>query len=128
MLFISPSGASLVFPGHFRVVTISVRSHDMFVFFFFFFSSRRRHTRFDCDWSSDVCSSDLERMTLLAREMGLAILSEEGTPGLMRRIADPVWFQAFGCVLGFDWHSSGLTRSEERRVGKECRSRWSPYH
>src|SRR2546427_10307209 len=30
-----------------------------FLFFFFFFSSRRRHTRFDCDWSSDVCSSDL---------------------------------------------------------------------
>src|SRR6266567_3997907 len=29
-------------------------------FIFFFFSSRRRHTRFDCDWSSDVCSSDLE--------------------------------------------------------------------
>src|SRR2546430_2578637 len=29
------------------------------LFFFFFFSSRRRHTRFDCDWSSDVCSSDL---------------------------------------------------------------------
>ena len=50
-----------------------------------------------------------ERMTLLAREMGLAVLSEEGTPGLMRRIADPVWFQALGCVLGFDWHSSGLT-------------------
>src|SRR2546430_6864405 len=50
-----------------------------------------------------------EGMTLLAREMGFAILSEEGTPGLLRRIADPVWFQAFGCVLGFDWHSSGLT-------------------
>src|SRR5256886_3847333 len=32
--------------------------------FFFFFSSRRRHTRFDCDWSSDVCSSDLVRVTL----------------------------------------------------------------
>src|SRR5688572_31637546 len=32
----------------------------MVYFFFFFFSSRRRHTRFDCDWSSDVCSSDLE--------------------------------------------------------------------
>src|SRR2546430_1863701 len=31
-----------------------------FCFFFFFFSSRRRHTRFDCDWSSDVCSSDLQ--------------------------------------------------------------------
>src|SRR5256886_4983776 len=31
------------------------------MFYFFFFSSRRRHTRFDCDWSSDVCSSDLGR-------------------------------------------------------------------
>src|SRR2546430_8335659 len=31
----------------------------MLIFVFFFFSSRRRHTRFDCDWSSDVCSSDL---------------------------------------------------------------------
>src|SRR2546430_9196729 len=38
--------------------------------FFFFFSSRRRHTRFDCDWSSDVCSSDLESetsMSMIAR-------------------------------------------------------------
>src|SRR5439155_5724997 len=50
-----------------------------------------------------------DRMTLLAREMSLAILEEEGTGGLMRRLADPVWFQAFGCLLGFDWHSSGLT-------------------
>src|SRR5688572_31478476 len=33
---------------------------SIYLFFFFFFSSRRRHTRFDCDWSSDVCSSDLE--------------------------------------------------------------------
>src|SRR2546427_6439158 len=33
--------------------------HDVWYLFFFFFSSRRRHTRFDCDWSSDVCSSDL---------------------------------------------------------------------
>src|SRR2546430_4390531 len=31
--------------------------------FFFFFSSRRRHTRFDCDWSSDVCSSDLTNLS-----------------------------------------------------------------
>src|SRR2546430_12798488 len=35
-------------------------SQEIFCAFFFFFSSRRRHTRFDCDWSSDVCSSDLE--------------------------------------------------------------------
>src|SRR2546430_5236938 len=38
------------------------------VLFFFFFSSRRRHTRFDCDWSSDVCSSDLHRLDALARD------------------------------------------------------------
>src|SRR6266478_4710492 len=37
------------------------------MFFFFFFSSRRRHTRFDCDWSSDVCSSDLIRLRAAAR-------------------------------------------------------------
>src|SRR6266567_6650138 len=36
------------------------------IYFFFFFSSRRRHTRFDCDWSSDVCSSDLTGLTNLA--------------------------------------------------------------
>src|SRR2546430_13351206 len=35
---------------------------DSELFGFFFFSSRRRHTRFDCDWSSDVCSSDLKRI------------------------------------------------------------------
>ena len=45
----------------------------------------------------------------LAREMALAILTDEGVGGLLQRLADPVWFQAFGCVLGFDWHSSGLT-------------------
>jgi uncharacterized protein len=50
-----------------------------------------------------------ERMVLLAREMALAILASEGSAGVLRRLADPVWFQAFGCVLGFDWHSSGVT-------------------
>ena len=50
-----------------------------------------------------------ERMTALAREMTLAIVAEEGAIGLLRRMSDPFWFQAFGCVLGFDWHSSGVT-------------------
>jgi hypothetical protein len=50
-----------------------------------------------------------ERMTALAREISLAVLTEEGAPGLLLRLSDPVWFQAFGCVLGFDWHSSGVT-------------------
>ena len=49
------------------------------------------------------------RMKLLAREMSLAIVSEEGPTGLLRRVSDPFWFQAFGSVLGFDWHSSGIT-------------------
>src|SRR5690242_21578671 len=39
----------------------------VFFFFFFFFSSRRRHTRLTCDWSSDVCSSDLPRSARLRR-------------------------------------------------------------
>src|SRR6266478_9886042 len=42
--------------------------------FFFFFSSRRRHTRFDCDWSSDVCSSDLVPHRLLGGEFAVAVL------------------------------------------------------
>src|SRR2546430_6999915 len=46
----------------------------IFFIFFFFFSSRRRHTRFDCDWSSDVCSSDLQpprgEQTRLERDPG----------------------------------------------------------
>src|SRR5438876_10772509 len=66
----------------------------------FFFSSRRRHTRWTGDWSSDVCSSDL---------------STE------REWRDREASRVIGRVL------LGL-RSEERRVGKECRSLWSPYH
>lgn len=50
-----------------------------------------------------------QRMTLLAREITLAVATEFGVPEMLRRLADPFWFQSFGCVLGFDWHSSGLT-------------------
>src|SRR5688572_33421924 len=92
---------------------------------FFFFSSRRRHTRFDCDWSSDVCSSDLP-----------------GRPRMLTQLLDHYGYLAVlvGTVLegetililgGFAAHQGYLHlpfRSEERRVGKECRSRWSPYH
>lgn len=48
-------------------------------------------------------------MVKLGREISLAIISEYGTLELMRRLSDPYWFQAFGCVLGYDWHSSGVT-------------------
>src|SRR2546430_9093751 len=97
----------------------------------FFFSSRRRHTRFDCDWSSDVCSSDL-----------LAQLLAVG--GILTVIIDPhapialswlwvVFMVGFAAVTIRQRAPeipsiAVLSRSEERRVGKECRSRWSPYH
>lgn len=50
-----------------------------------------------------------QRMVKLAREISLAIIQEYGNVELMRRLSDPYWFQAFGCVLGYDWHSSGVT-------------------
>ncbi len=48
-------------------------------------------------------------MTRLAREMAVHIVADQGAEQLLRRLSDPFWFQAFGCVLGFDWHSSGVT-------------------
>jgi hypothetical protein len=48
-------------------------------------------------------------MVPLAREITIAIVSEYGPEEMLRRISHPYWFQAFGCVLGFDWHSSGVT-------------------
>ncbi len=50
-----------------------------------------------------------ERMKRLAREIAVAVVRDFGPGELLRRLADPYWFQAFGCVLGFDWHSSGVT-------------------
>ena len=50
-----------------------------------------------------------ERMVPLSREIVVFLASEFGREEVLRRLADPHWFQAFGCVLGFDWHSSGLT-------------------
>ncbi len=50
-----------------------------------------------------------ERMVKLAREICCAIVEESGPDEMLRRMADPYWFQAFGCLLGFDWHSSGVT-------------------
>jgi uncharacterized protein len=48
-------------------------------------------------------------MKALADEMVRVMVLDSGTEGVLNRISDPYWFQAFGCVLGFDWHSSGLT-------------------
>jgi len=50
-----------------------------------------------------------KRMTRLAGAVTMAIVEEFGPAEMLRRLSDPWWFQAFGCVLGFDWHSSGVT-------------------
>src|SRR5256885_7255072 len=102
---------------------------ELHVVYFFFFSSRRRHTRLQGDWSSDVCSSDLEVIDAL-----LGLLDQrvaEDLPGEVLRLASG-FFQCLIDRHGSDGHRAvaddPLARSEERRVGKECRSRWSPYH
>lgn len=48
-------------------------------------------------------------MQKLAREMAIIIVDEFGSDTLLKRVSDPFWFQALGCVLGYDWHSSGVT-------------------
>lgn len=48
-------------------------------------------------------------MVRLSREILIYLSSEFGSHEILRRLSDPFWFQAFGCVLGFDWHSSGVT-------------------
>ncbi len=49
------------------------------------------------------------RMQKLAKEITTIIIDEYGTEDFLKRISDPFWFQALGCVLGYDWHSSGVT-------------------
>src|SRR5687768_17751372 len=94
--------------------------------FFFFFSSRRRHTRCSRDWSSDVCSSDLERPgehREAAQEVLLFDVEQLVAPpqrGLQRSLP-----RQAPTGLVDEEPEAVLERSEERRVGKECRSRWS---
>src|SRR2546430_12282248 len=100
-------------------------AHDLF-----FFSSRRRHTRFDCDWSSDVCSSDLD---FLNDNYDKHIITlEDPIEYYHKHKKSLVNQREIGVDVG-DFKEGirralRMARSEERRVGKECRSRWSPYH
>src|SRR2546430_13020632 len=96
----------------------------------FFFSSRRRHTRFDCDWSSDVCSSDLKVDDRAAIHRADALrFAERLHPGRYDvAFADPPYAGQEAARLVAMFRLNAFARSEERRVGKECRSRWSPYH
>src|SRR5438876_2358024 len=87
----------------------------------FFFSSRRRHTRWTGDWSSDVCSSDLDPSPgTVAYVTGLGSDNVILMDGSGARLSTTI-------AVGEGPTGLGL-RSEERRVGKECRSRWAPYH
>ncbi|MEM7021204.1 MAG: DUF763 domain-containing protein [Pseudomonadota bacterium] len=63
------------------------------------------------------------RMVLLAREILGHLVAEHGSDEVLRRLADPFWFQAFGCVLGFDWHSSGVTTTTCGAVKEAVRGR-----
>src|SRR3712207_9051122 len=94
----------------------------------FFFSSKRRHTRYWRDWSSDVCSSDLDdraAVDALAPQIGGAegylALDERLRPGVERG-ADAELARVARA------EQEGGVRPEERRVGKECRYRWETYH
>src|SRR3712207_7069631 len=98
----------------------------------FFVSSRRRHTRYWRDWSSDVCSSDLRLRDGLSRIKD-AKVSGSGSFCLLNIHDKDMSYLAFSLDSIYKIQTRvGLhcsrTRSEERRVGKECRSRWSPYH
>src|SRR2546422_5017202 len=97
-------------------------------FFFFFFSSRRRHTRCSRDWSSDVCSSDLSKPKLFVHGGNDEHGAVEKVKALIPTLPGN---KHLAVVEGVDHFFAGKLdqlRSEERRVGKECRSRWSPYH
>jgi hypothetical protein len=49
------------------------------------------------------------RMRKMAKEIASIIIDEQGSAKFIARLSDPFWFQAFGCVLAYDWHSSGVT-------------------
>src|SRR5207245_8147893 len=89
------------------------------LFCIFFFSSRRRHTRCYRDWSSDVCSSDLYSFGSYGHKSEEKTVKEETRLGKVESTE-----ASQGCQDG----ARGGNRSEERRVGKECRSQWAGKH
>ena len=98
-----------------------------FLFFiFFFFKQKTAYEIVSRDWSSDVCSSDLVR-----GRVDLHAACDD----LYRPLPRGGGVFLVGAVIGVHGGARGVARrrsargrSEERRVGKECRSRWSPYH
>src|SRR2546430_4431176 len=102
-----------------------------------FFSSRRRNPRFDCDWSSDVCSSDLgldAQGNVVAYDFFAKGFTRQDVATNESDPKDTLVGQLTGSppkptvIFQVPAEAYEFARSEERRVGKECRSRWSPYH
>src|SRR5207237_2946036 len=101
--------------------------------FFFFFSSRRRHTRFKCDWNSDVCSSDLEQHVIERLAAAARGVDEDAQIVAQLALADELLERRWpdrgfrrillGALGGED--SGCRVRSEERRVGKEWSTWWA---
>src|SRR5205807_4562339 len=94
-------------------------------FVVFFFSSRRRHTRLQGDWSSDVCSSDLsfeaQTRESCKRIVNAMIAYPELIGGTTKRLDTELMRVGRGRFIS---KIGAEGRSEERRVGKECRWRW----
>src|SRR5689334_23688072 len=107
-----------------------------YLFFFFFFSSRRRHTRWNYDWSSDVCSSDLRKEPMsthpeLSEEQAYLARAYEHLAAMRGRTEAAASIEE-GATSAVDSaiaqaHLRARLRSEERRVGKEWRSRVARY-
>src|SRR2546422_6101516 len=102
-----------------------------------FFSSRSGHTSCSRDWSSDVCSSDLAPILKRSNGSPPAVQAwlrgddaESNSHLLVAPFQQSVWIYTVVSALAQTVSSIPfrISRSEERRVGKECRSRWSPYH
>src|SRR5688572_24915811 len=86
------------------------------------FSSRRRHTIFDCDWSSDVCSSDLAAEADAEEDFAW---DDDESEALKQARRDAELTASADSVRAYLKQIGKVPRSEERRVGKECRSQWS---
>src|SRR5256886_3900819 len=102
-----------------------------------FFSSRRRHTIFDCDWSSDVVlfrstAAQAAAVAYLRASRAQAVVAarqaDSSIAAELVTLAEAQKAAGVSAAIDVTRARTQLVRSEERRVGKECRSRWSPYH
>src|SRR5437660_5485816 len=110
-----------------------------FFFFFFFFSSRRRHTRWPRDWSSDVVlfrslrhlSGTIASVRRHVKISTCPLLERTCPPGQVLAISErraKFWLPSASAFVKVSVGCKPDGRSEERRVGKECRSRGSASH